>query len=126
MLDVLCWYLVLVVQIVFVFYMLVFDKIIVGMIGKGDIGEVIIFDVWVVMVGYFKLDLLIFWCQDWDLFGNNIMFMGIWYEVMMCWVGFMFMVFVVGQVVVFYCVDEVGCCVIMIIFDYLDIVGKLE
>tara|TARA_B100000745_G_scaffold18095_1_gene12720 strand:+ start:215 stop:1357 length:1143 start_codon:yes stop_codon:yes gene_type:complete len=116
----------LVAQIVPAPHTLAFDKTIVGMIGAGDIGEMITLDARVVMASYPKPDSPISWRQDRDLSGNNIMSMGIWYEAMMRWVGPMSTVFAVGQAVVPHRVDEAGRRVAMTIPDHLDIVGKLE
>ena len=116
----------LVAQIVPAPHTLAFDKTIFGMIGAGDIGEMITLDARVVMASYPKPDSPISWRQDRDLSGNNIMSMGIWYEAMMRWVGPMSTVFAVGQAVVPHRVDEAGRRVAMTIPDHLDIVGKLE
>ena len=63
------------------------DRTIQELIAAGYLGEILAIDLHSGGPGFLDEDGPLSWRQDRDLSGENIMFMGIWYEALMRWVG---------------------------------------
>ena len=117
----------LIAQIVPAPHTLAFDRTIMKMIGKGDIGEIIALDARIAALStYPNPTSPPHWRHDRILSGNNIMSMGIWYEAMIRWVGPASTVYAIGQSVVNHRVGADGRRVTMTIPDHLDVMCKLK
>ena len=102
------------------------DRTVIGMIGSGQLGEIVAVDARVALSsGYPDPDSPLHWRHDRDLSGNNIMGLGIWYEALMRWVGPMSAVCAVGQTAVRHRPDADGRRKAIDIPDYIDVTGPL-
>ena len=63
------------------------DATIKELIAEGYLGDVLSVDMTLAQGGFINYDDTFRWRHDRDLSGYNIMFMGIWYEALMRWVG---------------------------------------
>ena len=63
------------------------DRTIQELIGEGYLGEILAIDLHAGGPGFMDAGGPLSWRQDRALSGDNIMFMGIWYEALMRWVG---------------------------------------
>ncbi len=117
----------LVAQIVPAPHTLAFDRTIIDLISKGYIGDLITLDVRIAEGSNFpQWDGLALWRHDRDLSGNNIMFLGIWYEIIMRWAGPAKTVQAVGQNVVKYRKRADGTRAAMTIPDHIDVICTME
>lgn len=117
----------LVAQVVPAPHTLAFDRTIIDLISKGYIGDLITLDVRIAEGSNFpQWDAPAQWRHDRDLSGNNIMFLGIWYEIIMRWVGPATTVQAVGQNVVKYRKREDGARTAMTIPDHVDVICAME
>ncbi|MDJ0955205.1 MAG: Gfo/Idh/MocA family oxidoreductase [Arenicellales bacterium] len=116
----------LVAQVVPAPLTLEYDQTISGLIADGYIGELITVDARIAGSHFPDWDSTLSWRQDRDLSGNNIMFMGIWYECMMRWVGTAKTVQAIGQNVVRHRLREDGRRVAMTIPDHIDVLCTME
>lgn len=104
-----------------------FDATIVDLIRRGYIGDLIEVDARVTSGSHFpQWDSPFSWRHDRDLSGNNIMYMGIWYEAMMRWVGPAKTVQAMGQNVVRHRQDSAGHRQAMTIPDHIEVLGTME
>ncbi|MBM85510.1 MAG: hypothetical protein CMM47_05765 [Rhodospirillaceae bacterium] len=116
----------LIAQIVPAPHTLAFDRTIIKLIGKNDIGEIITLDARVAAPStYPNPSTPPHWRHERVLSGNNIMSMGIWYEAMMRWVGPASTVYAIGQSVVNHRLDTNGRRITMAIPDHLDVMCRL-
>ena len=102
------------------------DKTIVDAITDGAIGNVTAIDMRVLAGDYPNPAAPLHWRQNRDFSGNNIMAMGIWYEILARWVGHASSAFAVGQVVVPHRKDANGARVAISVPDHVDVIGKLQ
>jgi len=102
------------------------DRTVVDLIADGAVGDVISVDFRISTGNYPNSAAPHHWRMDRDLSGNNVMSMGIWYEIMMRWVGAAASAFAVGQVVVPYRRDASGRRVGIAIPDHIDVTGYLQ
>ena len=116
----------LIAQVVPAPHTLEFDQTICSLIADGYIGELITVDARIANSHFPDWDSTLNWRQDRDLSGNNTMFLGIWYEAMMRWVGPAKTVQAVGQNVVRHRLREDGQRVAMTIPDHLDVLCAME
>ena len=63
------------------------DQTIIDIISKGDLGDVLSVDLKVNSKNFIDTDSPLHWRQNKDLSGFNILMMGIWYEILMRWIG---------------------------------------
>ncbi|MGI8550823.1 MAG: Gfo/Idh/MocA family protein [Dehalococcoidia bacterium] len=63
------------------------DATIQDLISDGYLGDILSIDLQGGASGFLNSDAPLTWRQDADLSGDNILFMGIWYEALMRWVG---------------------------------------
>jgi predicted dehydrogenase len=117
----------LVAQVVPAPHTLEFDRIIVDRIGEGYIGDLITIDVRIAEGSDFpRWEGTAKWRDDRDLSGNNIMFLGIWYETLMRWVGPARTVQAIGQNVVKHRRRSDGTRMAMSIADHIDVICTME
>ena len=117
----------LVAQIVPAPHTLEFDQTINELIADGYIGELITVDARIASGSHFPdWDSSLSWRQDRDLSGNNIMFMGIWYEAIMRWLGTAKTVQAISQNVVRHRLAEDGRRVAMTIPDHIEVLCAME
>ena len=102
-----------------------FDQTIIDLISDDFIGDLIAVDARLTDGSFLQRDSAMHWRQDRTLSGNNIMFMGIWYEIIMRWLGPATSVQAIGQTVVSYRHDEAGRRRAMTIPDHIDILGEM-
>lgn len=106
---------------------LAFDQTMIEMIGAGHIGDLITLDARVTGNSvYPNWDSPPHWRHDRDISGNNIMAMGIWYEMIMRWIGPARSVFALGQQAVRHRIDDAGRRIAMTIPDHVDILCEME
>ena len=115
----------LVAQIVTAPMTLKFDRTIIEMVSAGFIGDLISVDARINLGGFADAGSAFHWRMDRDLSGNNIMMLGIWYEMMMRWVGPATSVQAIGQNVVKHRLDADGSRRAMTIPDHIDIIGEM-
>lgn len=117
----------LVAQVVPAPHTLEFDRTIIDLISKGFIGDLITIDVRIAEGSDFpNWEGTAIWRQDRDLSGNNIMFLGIWYEILMRWIGPARTVQALGQNVVRHRNREDGMRMAMTIPDHIDVICAME
>ena len=102
-----------------------FDPTICQMISDGFIGDLITVDARIATGTFLQPDTTLHWRQDRNLSGNNIMNMGIWYEIIMRWLGPVTSVQALGQTVVKYRKDESGQRQACTIPDHVEILGEM-
>ena len=102
-----------------------FDRTIIDMISQGFIGDLISIDGRFTSGTFAQWDSPIHWRHNRELSGNNIMHSGIWYEIIMRWLGPATSVQAIGQTVVKHRRDENGRRHAMSIPDHLDIIGEM-
>lgn len=116
----------LVAQIVPAPQTLEFDRTIIDLISEGYIGNLITLEVRITTASNFpQWNSPVQWRHDRDLSGNNIMFMGIWYETVMRWVGTARTVQAIGQNVVAHR-KQARRRVAMTIPDHVDVLCEME
>ena len=116
----------LVAQIVPAPMTLEFDRTIIEMIGQGFIGDLISIDVRASGGQFPQWASGPHWRLDRDLSGNNVMYMGIWYEIILRWLGPARTVQAIGQCVVKHRRDTRGRRTAMTIPDHVDVIGEME
>lgn len=117
----------LVAQVVPAPHTLQFDQTIADLIGGGYIGDLITIDARIAGDSHFpQWDSPTAWRHDRDLSGNNIMFMGIWYEAIMRWVGPAKSVQAIAQNVVRYRRRADGSRMAMTIPDHIEVHCLME
>jgi len=117
----------LVAQVVPAPHTLEFDRTIIDLISKGYIGDLITIDVRIAEGSDFpNWERVANWRQDRDLSGNNIMFIGIWYEIVMRWVGPARTVQALAQNVVRHRKRQDGTRTAMTIPDHVDVICAME
>lgn len=117
----------LIAQIVPAPLTLEFDRTIVDLIGRGYIGDLIELDARITAGSHFpQWESPASWRHDRDLSGNNIMYMGIWYEAIMRWLGPAKTVQAIGQNVVRYRQQPGGSRLAMTIPDHIEVHGRME
>ena len=117
----------LVAQVVPAPHTLEFDQTIIDLIARGYIGDLIEIDARVTSASHFpQWDSPSTWRHDRDLSGNNIMYMGIWYEAMMRWVGPAGTVQAIAQNVVRHRRHADGRRLAMTIPDHVEVHCRLE
>ena len=77
----------LVAQVVPAPFTLPVDRTVQDMISEGYLGDLVAVEMRVTQRGFADADAPLTWRQDANLSGFNIMFMGIWYETLMRWIG---------------------------------------
>jgi predicted dehydrogenase len=102
-----------------------FDPTICQMISDGFIGDLITVDARITTGTFLQPDTTLHWRQDRNLSGNNIMNMGIWYEIIMRWLGPVTSVQALGQTIVKYRKDESGQRQACTIPDHVEILGEM-
>jgi len=113
----------LVAQIVPAPHTLPIDQTVIDLISDGYIGDLITVRLRHTGAGGFPdRDRSLHWRDDRDFSGNNVMQLGIWYEVLMRWIGPASSVQAVGQVVVKHRKNADGRRMAMSIPDHLDII----
>ena len=116
-----------VAQIVTAPMTLPYDQTVAEMVGGGYIGDLIAIEAKIAAGSDLpNYESPVHWRHNREFSGNNIMTMGIWYEMMMRWVGPASTVHAVGQSVVPHRKDENGRRVVMTIPDHIDIIGEME
>ena len=115
----------LIAQIVPAPLTLKFDNTIINLISNNFIGELITIDARLTQGTFLQQDSELHWRHDRNLSGNNIMFMGIWYEIIMRWLGPATSVQAIGQTVVKHRRDGKGRRHAMTIPDHIDIMGEM-
>ena len=115
----------LIAQIVPAPLTLKFDRTIVELISKDFIGDLITIDARLTNGTFLQRDSVLHWRQDRSLSGNNIMFMGIWYEIIMRWLGPATSVQAIGQIVVKHRRDAKARRRAMTIPDHMDVIGEM-
>lgn len=104
-----------------------FDRTIIELIGEGYIGDLVAVDVRIAEGSDFPdMEGPAHWRHDRDLSGNNIMFLGIWYEIVMRWLGPASTVQAVAQNVVKYRRRGDGARAAMTIPDHIDVICTME
>ena len=102
-----------------------FDPTICQMISDGFIGDLITVDARITTGTFLQPDTTLHWRQDRNLSGNNIMNMGIWYEIIMRWLGPVTSVQALGQTIVKYRKNESGQRQACTIPDHVEILGEM-
>jgi len=102
-----------------------FDPTVIQMISDGFIGDLITVDGRVTTGTFAQPDTPLHWRQDPTLSGNNIMNMGIWYEIIMRWLGPATTVQALAQTVVKYRRDGSGKRRACTIPDHIEIMGSM-
>ena len=102
-----------------------FDPTICQMISDGFIGDLITVDARITTGTFLQPDTTLHWRQNRNLSGNNIMNMGIWYEIIMRWLGPVTSVQALGQTIVKYRKDESGQRQACTIPDHVEILGEM-
>ncbi len=115
----------LIAQIVPAPLSLKFDRTIMDLISKNFIGDLISVDARATTGNFLDSEAPVHWRQDRSLSGNNIMNMGIWYEIILRWLGPATSVQALGQTVVRFRRDGTGNRRAMTIPDHIDIMGEM-
>ena len=103
------------------------DRTVMGLMGKGAIGDLVHADARVYTGSNFpKYDSPMHWRYEREFSGNNIMAMGILYEAMMRWVGTAKSVQALGQSVIKHRKGADGSRVQMTIPDFVDCICEME
>ena len=102
-----------------------FDPTICQMISDGFIGDLITVDARITTGTFLQPGTTLHWRQDRNLSGNNIMNMGIWYEIIMRWLGPVTSVQALGQTIVKYRKNESGQRQACTIPDHVEILGEM-
>ena len=102
-----------------------FDPTIIQMIGDDFIGDLIAVDARITTGTFPQPDTPLHWRQDRNLSGNNIMNMGIWYEIVMRWLGPATSVQALGKTVVKHRRDDTGKRRACAIPDHLEILSAM-
>lgn len=117
----------LIAQVVPAPHTLEFDQTIIDLITSGYIGDLIEIDARITSGSHFpQWDSPASWRHDRDLSGNNIMYMGIWYEAVMRWVGPAKTVQAIGQNVVRHRKRADGGRIAMTIPDHVEVLCRME
>ena len=95
------------------------------MITDGFIGDLITIEARTTTGTFLQPDTTLHWRQDRNLSGNNIMNMGIWYEIIMRWLGPVTSVQALGQTIVKYRKNESGQRQACTIPDHVEILGEM-
>lgn len=117
----------LVAQVVPAPHTFAFDRTIIDLVSSGYIGDLITIDMRIAEGSDFpQWGGTAGWRHDRDLSGNNIMFLGIWYEIVMRWAGPARTVQALGQTVVKHRNREDGTRAAMTIPDHIDVICTME
>lgn len=117
----------LIAQVVPAPHTLEFDQTIADLIGRGYIGDLIEIDARITSGSHFpQWGSPVSWRLDRDRSGNNIMYMGIWYEAMMRWVGPAKSVQAIGQNIVRHRQHPDGRRLAMTIPDHVEVQCRME